>query len=271
MSDGVSLFRHEAGRSVTIYPLVCLHIGAPQADLAFIRQHVARIAADPDGRYVYLGDGGECVTKASKGELYEQTASPDRQIDIVADLLEPIRGKGLFGISGNHDRRIAKLSGLDWTKALCAQLGIPYLGLAAMARFTLSAYGRSLAWDTFWHHGADSSAVLGGKLNAAKKLEHLAEVDAVFSAHSHIALDAPPTYRLRLDPQGRRVSYREVRNFICGCAYDSTVPGYAMEKGYPPILPAWAGITLRVGKRKVGDVSRFVRETTCHIYRKEVA
>ena len=62
-------FRYEAaGRHVTLYPLVCMHIGAAQSDEAFIKEHVARIAADPDGLWVYLGDGGECVTKASKGE-----------------------------------------------------------------------------------------------------------------------------------------------------------------------------------------------------------
>ena len=110
---------------------------AKQADEAFIEEHIARIADDPDGRYVYLGDGGECVTKASKGELYEQQLSPDEQLDRVVELLEPIRGKGLFGVSGNHDRRISKLSGLDWTKALCVQLGIPYMGISCFSNISV--------------------------------------------------------------------------------------------------------------------------------------
>lgn len=249
-------------KSLRIFPIVCWHIGAAQSDTTFITEHIKRIAADPANRWVYLGDGGECVTTASKGEIYHQRLSPDAQLETLAEMLEPVRGQGLFGVSGNHDRRIAKLSGLDWTHALCSRLGIPYMGVSCFARIVV---GR-VHYDTFWHHGIDSSSNIGGKVNKAKQLEQLVSADALFTAHSHICLEAPPSYIAYLPPKDREIRYREVRNYVCGCAYDSRVPGYAEEKGYLPILPAHLAVTFK------GDVNHHNsphenRKQTCEIWR----
>ncbi len=265
-----------AAKKVTLYPLVCMHLGAKQADVGFIKEHVKRIAADPDGLYVYLGDGGECTTKVSKGELYEQKLSPDEQLEAVVELLEPIRGKGLFGVSGNHDRRISKLSGLDWTKALCTRLEIPYMGIACFMRLSMLSKRPSgeragpVTYDLFWHHGTDSSSLMQGKIRAAKKLEQLVTADAIFSAHSHICLEAPPTYMACLPSKTKKICYRELRSFVCGCAYDSRITGYAEEKGYSPILPAYLGVTFhgsaRGGLRTVYEK----RRVECQVWRKRL-
>lgn len=258
-------FRYKHGEpTLNLYPLVCWHLGAPQCDLAFIKQHVERIEDDPQARWVYLGDGGECVLKESKGDVYTQRISPQEQLDAVVELLEPVSEKGLFGVAGNHDRRILKATGLDWTEALCTKLGVPYMGNAAMAEFILREdSGRTMAFHTFWHHGVDSSSVAGGKLNAAKRLEGLVEADAIFSAHSHMCLEGPPSYVAYITRGS--IAYREVSNYICGCAYDSRVPGYAEEKGYPPILPAHLATTLSVGY----EASRRYKARSCRIWRKE--
>ena len=266
-------FRYEHdGKKLTLYPLVCMHIGAKQADETFIKEHVNRIADDPDARYVYLGDGGECVTKVSKGELYEQQLSPDEQLDRVVELLEPIRGKGLFGVSGNHDRRISKLSGLDWTKALCARLGIPYVGISCFSKISVVRGGDDkhvMPFDIFWHHGTDSSVILQGKIRSAKKLDQLVWADAIFSAHSHICADLPPEYTAYLE-RTVGIGYKERRSFVCGCAYDSRVPGYAEERAYPPILPAYLGVTLSESRSRAGGPTIRSRIMDCQIWRKRV-
>lgn len=95
-----------------LYPLVCMHVGAPQCDVKFLRQHIQRIKDDPDARWVYMGDGGECVTKLSKGDVYGQLLSPQLQLEALIDLLDPIKDKGLFGIRGNHGHRVYKETGL---------------------------------------------------------------------------------------------------------------------------------------------------------------
>ena len=64
---------------INIYPLPCMHVGAAQCDMEFLTDHIDRIKTDPNARVVYMGDGGECVTKYSKGEVYKQLCSPQRQ------------------------------------------------------------------------------------------------------------------------------------------------------------------------------------------------
>lgn len=239
-------FRHEhEGKKITLYPLVCWHLGAEQSDEEFIKEHVQRIADDPDGRWIYLGDGGECVTKASKGEIYLQKYGPTRQLQHFVELAKPIAGKGLFGIKGNHDRRIERDSGLDWTAMLCAQLGVPFLGNAALMELRVRTNPETApcTYHVFCHHGVDSGANTGTKVNAAQKLEKLVEADAVLSAHSHACLAVPPSYIARIGRKG--IEYRAVESFVCGCAYDSRVPGYAEEKGYSPIIPAHIGVTFK--------------------------
>src|SRR5207302_3793163 len=70
------------------YPLVCMHVGAAQCDMKFINDHIERLRKDPNGKGIYLGDGGECVTKLSKGGIYEQLLSPQQQHDVVVEMLE---------------------------------------------------------------------------------------------------------------------------------------------------------------------------------------
>lgn len=239
----MQFFRHEhRGKRVNVYPLVCWHLGAEQSDEGFIKEHVGRIADDPDAVWVYLGDGGECVTKASKGDIYLQKYGPTKQIDRFVELAKPIKGKGLFGVKGNHDRRIERDSGLDFTDALCAKLGIAFLGNAALVELRVTASKHlSVPYHIFAHHGVDSGANIGTKANAAQKLERLVQVDAVLSAHSHACFVIPPTYTAVIE--NGRIAYRSMESFVCGCAYDSRVPGYAEEKAYSPIIPAHIAVS----------------------------
>ena len=117
------------GTSLRLFPLACMHVGAAQCDMKFIKEQIARIKHNSAARWIYLGDGGECVTTMSKGDVYGQLLSPGKQQDLLVELLSPIKNKGLFGIIGNHGARIYKATGLDFDHTLCARLGIPFWAL----------------------------------------------------------------------------------------------------------------------------------------------
>ena len=76
---------------IRLYPLACFHIGAQQSDYKFITEHLQRIKNDKNAFWVYMGDGGECVTKQSKGDISSQLLNPQLQMEMLCDLLTPIR------------------------------------------------------------------------------------------------------------------------------------------------------------------------------------
>lgn len=222
---------------ITIYPLVCMHFGAAQCDMQFIREHVERIKKDPTARWVYMGDAGECVTKLSKGDLSAQLLNPQGQVDLAVDTLKPVLDKGLFGVSGNHGRRIYKETGLDFDKNLCHQLGIPYLGLSAIANIVVN---RS-SYDAFVHHGSDSGSSLQSKVTSAEHFTKFINTDALFTAHSHVAMELQPATVFEADNNARTIRTKLRHQYICGSGYDSRT-GYAEEKAYPPILPSYISV-----------------------------
>jgi hypothetical protein len=219
---------------IRLYPLACLHIGAPQADVKFVKEHLKRIAEDPCARWIYMGDGGECVTKYSKGDIYGQLMPPQLQIEMLLDLLRPIKDKGLFGVRGNHGHRVYKETGLSFDHTLLTALGMPYMGVATMAHFIVN---RS-HYDTYWHHGTDSGISLRSKIQAAEQFANHKFVDALFTAHSHVALELHPRSVQFCDNSARKVGTKLMRQYICGSAYDSRT-GYAEDKGYPALMPSF--------------------------------
>ena len=243
---------------INIYPLVCLHLGAAQCDMKFIEEHVQRIKEDPNGYWIYLGDGGECVTKTSKGDVYAQLLSPQGQQDLAVDVLAPIRGRGLFGIRGNHGHRIYKETGLSFDKNLCHRLGIPYLGVAAFVNLLVN---RS-SYDLFFHHGADSGTALQAKITKAQKFLEFVNADALFTAHSHLAADLQPSVLYELDNGNGKIRTKLRYQYVCGAAYDSR-SGYAEEKAYTPMLPAWIKVAFD-GRIVQGEAQK---RQKCEIFR----
>lgn len=246
---------------VRLYPVVCLHVGAAQCDMKFIQQHLKRLKDDPNGFGVYLGDGGECAIKSSKGNVYKQLCSPQQQMDIlVDDVLGPVKEKLLFGIRGNHGNRIDKETGLGFDKNLCHRLGIPYLGVSAFMNLIVN---RS-SYDLFFHHGADSGVALQSKISRHEKFGNFIDADAIFTAHSHIAVDVPPQALLSCDNHNMRVGTKLRFGYICGSGYDSR-SGYAVEKAYSPILPSY--VVVQFDGRIVEGKAQYGQK--CNIYRSD--
>ena len=245
---------------IRIYPIACLHIGAAQSDFKFIEEHLKRVKDDTSARWIYMGDGGECVTKQSKGDISAQLLNPQLQMEMLCDLLAPIKERGLFGIRGNHGHRIYKENGLSFDHNLCTILGIPYMGAATFVNFTVN---RS-SYDGYFHHGIDSGVTLKSKIQKAEAFGHFINADMIVTAHSHIAVELHPITLLGCDNHARKTSTKLRHQYIVGSAYDSRT-GYAEDKGYPPLLPSMLSIKLD-GRIIEGKA---ISQQSSHIYRSD--
>ena len=224
---------------IRLYPIACLHIGAAQSDYKFIQEHLARIKKDPAARWIYMGDGGECVTLGSKGDMAGQLLNPQLQMEMLCDLLSPIADKGLFGVRGNHGHRVYKVTGLSFDHNLCSRLGIPYMGSATFANFVVN---RS-SYDGYFHHGMQSGTSLRAKVGKAEAFGAFIDADLIVTAHSHVAMELHPSALLSCDNKNKKEYTRMRHQYICGSAYDSRT-GYAEDKGYSPLLPAMLSIDM---------------------------
>lgn len=229
-----------------LYPLVCWHVGAKQSSRKFIDFVINRIKKDPLARWIYMGDAGECVTKSSKGNIYEQLMSPGDQLREAAELLAPIADRGLFGIRGNHGNRIDKDAGVGWDEMFCSRVGIPYLGVSALVSIRLKHKSLSL----YAHHGSAGAISPAGKMSAGHRPETLVDADLVLTAHTHACGEAwPQLHKAHLDRHAKKVQWDTMKMFVCGSAYDSR-SGYAEEKMYPAITPEHLCIKIKESKKE---------------------
>ncbi len=256
----MSYIKHTTKKSaLNLYPLSCLHVGAQQSDRIFIEEHIERIRKDSLAKWVYMGDGGECVTKLSKGCVFKQEYSPQIQLEILLKLLKPIRDKGLLAIRGNHGGRIFKETGISFDKNLAMLLGVPYMGVQTFMNLVVNR----TRYDLFFHHGADSGVSLQTKVNKADAFSKFILADALFTAHSHIAVELPPAALSYLDNHAMVVKTKLRHQYICGSGYDSRT-GYATDKGYSPLLPQLIRVEFLGERKGRGDHNREQRYTRWH-------
>ena len=246
-----------AESAIRLYPLACFHIGASQSDYKFIVEHIKRIKNDSNARWVYMGDGGECVTLLSKGDISAQLLNPQLQMEMLCDLLGPVSNKGLFGVRGNHGHRVYKTTGLSFDHNLCSRLGIPYMGAATFAHFSVN---RS-HYTGYFHHGLASGVAQRSKIAKAEEFGKFIDADMIFTAHSHVAIELHPSALLSCDAGTQKEITKLRHQYICGSGYDSRT-GYAEDKGYPPLLPAMLSVELD-GRIKQGFA---VKSLTCTKY-----
>lgn len=271
MTSNMKYFRHEtAAKELTVYPFVCWHRGAENSNEEFIHEMIDQVKSDPNGKWIYMGDGGEVATKNSKGDVYSQLMSPQEQLNDLVKLLKPIRDKGLFLIKGNHGNRTYKESGLSFDESLGLALQLPYLGTSAFWRLVVNRSRYSI----YTHHGSDSGATIASKVNAAKKAEAYITADAIITAHSHVAMELPVRASASVDEgtgSGRRkdpIVWTYTHNYIAGAAYDSRRGGYGEEKLYSPILPVHMGITFSGETERIDGKGPFpVKRQTMKLFR----
>lgn len=116
MLDDFTPIVHELdGRTIRVWAVADVHIGAKEANVAEFRKLLAKIQADPDSYLVLCGDllnngirSASCPTN-----IYEEVLTPQGQVDLAAELLAPVADKLLGVVGGNHEARSRKAVDLD--------------------------------------------------------------------------------------------------------------------------------------------------------------
>lgn len=237
------------GPSFTLYPIGDFHYGSRQCDTDFIKQVVERVRADKNGYWCGMGDMIENAIMGSKSDTYLQTVPPREQLHAVAELLKPIKDKGLFLIAGNHEQRTMRAVGMIPEEFLCIELGLPYMGYSCMAHLQTASPKTPHGFSMYFHHNYGGGYTPGGKVNRAGSLRRIAPtVDAAFSGHFHITSRLPVTWYENGDKSALK---KTGFDYITGSSLTWN-ESYAEEKAKPPASLEFIGVEFIGGTR--GDV-----------------
>jgi len=207
----------------SLVPLYDIHFGSEECDEDYFQNAIEYIKKHPNCRTFLGGDILECAVYGSKGSVHSQKRQVQEQLDLVAELLQPIKGKILFSLYGNHEYRVEKSTGLNISKILADMIDIPYAGMEK--HFLFEGY------RCYAHHGTGAGGTSGSKVNSLERLHFRSPfANVIFAGHSHFPVSTEKEIRY-LDSKGKLKSF--IQYYIsCGSTHGSD--GYAAQKGLSP-------------------------------------
>ena len=225
VSDYVPIVHTLEGRTIKLWAIADVHIGARECMLGEFCKWVDSVKNDPDSYVVICGDLLNNGTRDSVTNVYEETMPPSAQVDKAVEILQPIANRILGGVGGNHELRSSKAVDLDPLYTVFVKLGIQdrYRRDFAFLRIILER-------DNIHDHYA--LMLVHGKSESKRKQFDLCieGVDAVIGGHVHngsIAKNA----RLVLTHRNRVV----VKPFVSLTATSwLSYGGYAAQSLYKP-------------------------------------
>jgi len=165
-----------------------VHLGSPQYDerrfLNMIQYCLKKKL------YVFLmGDLIEMATKYSIGSgIYEQEYNGQNQYEKMVELLRPLANKKLILglLSGNHEERVYKTTGVNIGKMFARELNVPYLGDACWNQFKA---GKQI-YNIYSLHGRTGSRFDGTALLSIERISASFFADLVVMGHVHKCINS---------------------------------------------------------------------------------
>lgn len=179
-----------------VYAIGDVHVGSPQYDDKSTRKKIQIIEEDPCGCVVLAGDLGDYGLKNSKSNVYEATMNPKEQQEFIYELFKPIAHKITGAVSGNHEQRITRETGLCPLYDLCVLWGVPevYRENLAITKYIFGSVDGRKKSNIFF--GVTTHGTTRNK--NTKFMGGIDNVDFGVSAHTHSPLYSPHG-RIRVD------------------------------------------------------------------------
>lgn len=181
---------------IILCPLFDLHIGEPACDIAMVEREIEFIKNTPNAYAIIGGDIMDNATTNSIGDVYTAKLTPQQQLEQIVGYLKPISKKILAMVSGNHEERTWRESGIDLLGCVAMQLGIEdrYAEEGAVL-FVCFGNNRNqtnrakgyipLNYSVYITHGSGGGRKVGGKANRLYDLGDIVDCDCVICGHTH--------------------------------------------------------------------------------------
>ena len=186
-------------KEVVLYPMGDLHIGSSHYDLKKIKQTINLIKDDPNAYCILNGDMINNNIVGSVGDIFTEKFNPQKQIDKLVDLFTPIKDKILSIVSGNHEYRTYKNTGIDIGLQVAKLLGIEHR-YNPISHLIFLSFGKQHNNDnrhtfSIYHtHLAGGGKSVGNRANKLKELTNVIHADVYIGSHLHTPLTFKTDY-----------------------------------------------------------------------------
>lgn len=221
-----------------------VHLGHFACDIELFRDNINRVLKN-QMPCVDLGDLIENATKDSVGAgVYEQNEIAEEQMEKAVELYKPISHLLKSMQPGNHELRTFDKSGVNLTRIMARELGVPYAGAGVVHQIRVGNQ-KYLGYST---HGGSGATTVGGKLNALLRMGNVFDADFYIQGHLH---DCIYQSRESFELDRRGMLRSRTRHFINNGSYLNYWNTYGQVKGYSPGTKGNTQIRFRGDKHEI--------------------
>lgn len=219
-----------------VHTLADWHIGEKGCKLNEIKAALKHIQDTPYAYAILNGDLMNNATKTSVSDCYAEAIPPMQQLQILCELLEPIKDKILMITQGNHEARTYRNDGIDLTALMAKQLGI-YDKYAREGGVLFLRFGehlrthRKMCYTFYVTHGSGGGKKEGGKANGLCDLASIVDTDVYIHAHTHLPMVIKENF-FRIDTANSFVA--EVEKLFINSAASLEYGGYGQAYKFKP-------------------------------------
>ena len=240
---------------IKILPLSDIHIGSKQVNKIRLNEAIREIRENNNVFTILTGDLIDMTLKNSIGSVYENELTPMQQVEILIDLLEPIKDKILVVSSGNHERRCEKDTSIDILKLVCGQLGI--LDRYANSSWYLylyfgeKVYGRKapMCYTICGYHGAGGGRSIGSNLNRLVDISNIAVADLYVMSHTHTPASTKKC--IYIPDYGNKALILREMHYLMTNSFLEYNNSYGETKGFHPSSTSLTEAVLNGKERKI--------------------
>jgi predicted phosphodiesterase len=233
------------------------HIGDGLFNADRLNAIVDEIKEEDNCYCIVDGDMINNATRNSVSDIYAEQYTPEESIDLLENLLNPIKDKILAITEGNHEERSYRSNGTRILRQVSKLLGIKDK-YAYPAFLIFLAFGKNQGRDSrktvysiYGKHGGGGARTSGGKINYLARMAQTIDADIYIHAHTHIPAVFKKGFKT-VDYRNRKVTHREHLFVNSGAFLD--YGGYAEKKDYDPPSKAQPYILLEGRKRTMKGV-----------------
>ena len=181
--------------NIELYPISDVHWSDNTANEKLFLKFIDYILEKPN-RYVVLnGDMLNMALTVYVSDTYSERYHPSEAVTSLAFHLAKLKERILAMGTGNHEDRVYKYTGIDVSKHLAMEAGIPVSLYSENSFVLFISFGKSDSsragrekknvYSGFFHHGYGGGRMKGGKLNMVERMRNIVDTDFYVVGHVH--------------------------------------------------------------------------------------